>query len=111
VFDIIARGPIPFVAALHGAVVGGGLEAAAAHIRRRSPFFGLPEGQRGIFVGGGGTVRVQRIIGCSVMADMMPPGGCCRSRKPRSTIVRCRGGGAGRGQGEGIGRAHRPEHR
>jgi enoyl-CoA hydratase/carnithine racemase len=34
VFDIIARGPIPFVAALHGAVVGGGLElAAAAHIR------------------------------------------------------------------------------
>ena len=61
VFDIIARGPIPFVAALHGAVVGGGLElAAAAHIRvaDRTAFFGLPEGQRGIFVGGGGSVRV-----------------------------------------------------
>src|SRR4029453_3014788 len=28
VFDTIARGPIPFVAALHGAVVGGGLELA-----------------------------------------------------------------------------------
>ena len=66
VFDIIARGPIPFVAALHGAVVGGGLElAAAAHIRvaDSTAFFGLPEGQRGIFVGGGGTVRVQRIVG------------------------------------------------
>jgi enoyl-CoA hydratase/carnithine racemase len=77
VFDIIARGPIPFVAALHGAVVGVGLElAAAAHIRvaDRTAFFGLPEGQRGIFVGGGGTVRVQRIVGYSVMADMMLTG-------------------------------------
>jgi enoyl-CoA hydratase/carnithine racemase len=77
VFDIIARGPIPFVSALHGAVVGGGLElAAAAHIRvaDSTAFFGLPEGQRGIFVGGGGTVRVQRIVGYSVMADMMLTG-------------------------------------
>ena len=33
VFDTIARGPVPWVAALHGAVVGGGLElATAAHI-------------------------------------------------------------------------------
>ncbi|MCY0855218.1 crotonase/enoyl-CoA hydratase family protein [Cupriavidus sp. D39] len=77
VFDIIARGPIPFVAALHGAVVGGGLElATAAHIRvaDESAFFGLPEGQRGIFVGGGGTVRVQRVVGYTVMADMMLTG-------------------------------------
>jgi len=36
--------------------------------------FGLPEGQRGIFVGGGGAVRIQRIIGYSVMADMMLTG-------------------------------------
>lgn len=77
VFDTIARGPVPFVAALHGAVVGGGLElAAAAHIRvaDESAFFGLPEGQRGIFVGGGGTVRIQRIVGYTVMADMMLTG-------------------------------------
>jgi len=77
VFDTIARGPIPFVAALHGAVVGGGLElATAAHIRvaDESAFFGLPEGQRGIFVGGGGTVRIQRIVGYTVMADMMLTG-------------------------------------
>src|SRR3954447_1116113 len=33
-FDLVARGPIPFVSALHGAVIGGGLElAAATHIR------------------------------------------------------------------------------
>jgi enoyl-CoA hydratase/carnithine racemase len=77
VFDQIARGPIPFVAALHGAVVGGGLElASAAHLRvcDETAFFGLPEGQRGIFVGGGGTVRIQRIIGTTVMMDLMLTG-------------------------------------
>jgi enoyl-CoA hydratase/carnithine racemase len=77
VFDLIARGPIPFVAALHGAVVGGGLElATAAHLRvgDETALFGLPEGQRGIFVGGGGTVRIQRVVGTSVMMDMMLTG-------------------------------------
>ncbi|GAB3354522.1 MULTISPECIES: crotonase/enoyl-CoA hydratase family protein [Giesbergeria] len=77
VFDLIARGPIPFVAALHGAVVGGGLElATAAHVRvgDESLLCGLPEGQRGIFVGGGGTVRIQRVVGTTVMTDMMLTG-------------------------------------
>ncbi len=76
-FDLIARGSVPFVAALHGATVGGGLElATAAHIRvvDETTFFGLPEGQRGIFVGGGGSVRIQRIIGYETMADMMLTG-------------------------------------
>jgi enoyl-CoA hydratase/carnithine racemase len=75
--DIVARGPIPFVVALQGAVVGLGLEtAAAAHIRvaDETAFFGLPEGQRGIFVGAGGSVRIQRIIGYSRMCDMMLTG-------------------------------------
>jgi (methylthio)acryloyl-CoA hydratase len=77
VFDLIARGPIPFVGALHGAVVGGGLELAlATHLRvcDEGAFFGLPEGQRGIFVGGGGTVRIQRVVGTTVMTDMMLTG-------------------------------------
>jgi enoyl-CoA hydratase/carnithine racemase len=77
VFDLIARGPIPFVAALHGAVVGGGLELAmSAHLRvcDETALFGLPEGQRGIFVGGGGTVRIQRVVGTTVMTDMMLTG-------------------------------------
>ena len=77
VFDLIARGPVPFVGALHGAVVGGGLElATATHLRvcDESAFFGLPEGQRGIFVGGGGTVRIQRVVGTTVMTDMMLTG-------------------------------------
>jgi (methylthio)acryloyl-CoA hydratase len=77
VFDLIQRGPIPWVCALHGAVLGGGLElAAATHVRvaDQTAFFGLPEGQRGIFVGGGGTVRIQRIIGTTVMIDLMLTG-------------------------------------
>ena len=77
IFDRIERGPIPFVAAIHGAAVGGGMElAAAAHIRvaDERAFFALPEGQRGIFVGGGASVRVARLIGAARMADMMLTG-------------------------------------
>lgn len=76
-FDLIQRGGIPYVAALHGATIGGGLElACAAHIRvaEETTVFGLPEAQRGIFVGGGGTVRIQRILGYETMADMMLTG-------------------------------------
>ncbi|MDP3084460.1 MAG: crotonase/enoyl-CoA hydratase family protein, partial [Rubrivivax sp.] len=68
---------VPVVAVLHGAVVGGGLEVAcAAHLRvaERSAFYALPEGQRGLFVGGGGSVRVPRLIGVARMADMMLTG-------------------------------------
>jgi enoyl-CoA hydratase/carnithine racemase len=57
----VQYGPVPVVAALHGAVVGGGLElASACHIRvaDESTFYALPEGSRGIFVGGGGAVRI-----------------------------------------------------
>jgi enoyl-CoA hydratase/carnithine racemase len=65
------------VAVLHGAVVGGGLEiAAACHIRvaEKSAYYALPEGSRGIFVGGGGSVRLPRLIGTSRMMDMMLTG-------------------------------------
>jgi len=77
VFDLMDRGTIPFVAALHGATIGGGLElAASVHIRvaDSTAFFALPEGQRGIFLGGGGTVRIQKLIGYHTMADMMLTG-------------------------------------
>ncbi len=76
-FDAIQFGPVPVVAALHGAVVGGGLElAVACHIRvaAQETWYGLPEGQRGIFVGGGGSVRIPRLIGVARMTDMMLTG-------------------------------------
>jgi len=76
-FDQIQYGPMPVIAVLHGAVVGGGLElAATAHLRvaESSAFYGLPEGQRGIFVGGSGSARIPRLIGVSRMTDMMLTG-------------------------------------
>jgi enoyl-CoA hydratase/carnithine racemase len=76
-FEHIEFGKVPVVAVLHGAVVGGGLEiAAACHIRvaEGSAYYALPEGSRGIFVGGGGSVRLPRLIGTSRMMDMMLTG-------------------------------------
>jgi enoyl-CoA hydratase/carnithine racemase len=75
--EAIEFGPVPVVSALHGAVVGGGLElAAATHLRvaERSTFYALPEGMRGLFVGGGASVRVPRLIGVARMADLMLTG-------------------------------------
>jgi enoyl-CoA hydratase/carnithine racemase len=76
-FEHIEFGRVPVVAVLHGAVVGGGLElAAACHIRvaERSAYYALPEGSRGIFLGGGGSVRLPRLIGTARVIDMMLTG-------------------------------------
>ena len=77
VFDRLQYGGIPVIAALHGAVVGGGLElAAATHVRIADPstYFALPEGTKGIYTGGGATVRVARIITTARMVEMMLTG-------------------------------------
>jgi len=76
-FERMERGRLPVVAVLKGAVIGGGLElASATHLRVAEPstFYALPEGQHGLFVGGGGSVRVPRLIGAHRMADMMLTG-------------------------------------
>jgi len=75
--ECVEHGPVPVVAALQGAVVGGGLElAGACHVRvaDSSTFYALPEGARGIFVGGGGSVRIPKLIGVARMTDMMLTG-------------------------------------
>jgi enoyl-CoA hydratase/carnithine racemase len=67
----------PVVAVLHGAVIGAGLElASCAHIRVAEPstYYGLPEGQRGIFLGGGGSMRLSRLIGVPRVFDLMMTG-------------------------------------
>jgi enoyl-CoA hydratase/carnithine racemase len=76
-FEKIQFGKVPVLAVLHGAVVGGGLElAAATHVRvaERSAYYALPEGSRGIYVGGGGSVRLPRLIGVAHMMDMILTG-------------------------------------
>jgi enoyl-CoA hydratase/carnithine racemase len=81
-FNRMEYSGLPIVAALQGAVVGGGLElASAAHIRvaDSTAYFALPEGQRGVFTGGGATIRVADLIGKSRMIDMMLTGRIYRS--------------------------------
>lgn len=76
-FNKMEYGGVPIIAALQGAVVGGGLElASAAHVRVIDPgtYFALPEGQRGIFTGGGATIRVSDMIGKYRMIDMILTG-------------------------------------
>ncbi|UOM36267.1 methylthioacryloyl-CoA hydratase [Acuticoccus sp. I52.16.1] len=76
-FNKMEYGGVPVIAALKGAVVGGGLElASAAHVRvaDATTYFALPEGQRGLFTGGGATIRVADLIGKARMIDMMLTG-------------------------------------
>ncbi|WP_409463635.1 crotonase/enoyl-CoA hydratase family protein [Amycolatopsis sp. GA6-003] len=75
--DAVQFSPVPVIAALQGAVIGGGLElAAACHLRvaDATAFFALPEGARGIFVGGGGSARISRLIGAHRVTDMVLTG-------------------------------------
>jgi enoyl-CoA hydratase/carnithine racemase len=75
--DAIQFGKVPAIAVIHGACFGGGLElASACHIRvaEASAIYALPEGQRGIFVGGGGSVRLPKLIGAARMTDLMLTG-------------------------------------
>jgi len=76
-FNKMEYGGVPIIAALKGAVVGGGLElASAAHVRvaDKTTYFALPEGQRGLFTGGGATIRVADLVGKARMIDMMLTG-------------------------------------
>lgn len=73
----IAHSPIPVIAAMAGAVMGGGLEfGAVCHVRvaEETVRFQMPEGLRGIFVGGGGSVRISKLIGPDRMTEMMLTG-------------------------------------
>ncbi len=83
-FNKMEYGGVPIIAALKGAVVGGGLElASAAHIRvaDATTYFALPEGQRGLFTGGGATIRVTNLVGKARMIDMMLTGRVYQGQK------------------------------
>ncbi|MBA1376821.1 3-hydroxyacyl-CoA dehydrogenase NAD-binding domain-containing protein [Pseudomonas brassicacearum] len=64
----------PVVAALHGSVLGGGLELAlACHMRVAldTSILGLPEVSLGLIPGAGGTQRLTRLCGHRVAVDMV----------------------------------------
>jgi (methylthio)acryloyl-CoA hydratase len=99
-FARIESGTVPVIAVLKGAVVGGGLElASATHLRvaESSTFYALPEGQHGLFVGGGGSVRVPRLIGAHRMADMMLTGRVLSAQEGQDTGISHYLTGAGEG--------------
>src|SRR5687768_7245361 len=65
---------IPVIAAMHGTVMGGGLEIAlACHYRVAAPSarFGMPEVTLGIIPGAGGTQRMPRLIGLDHALEMI----------------------------------------
>ncbi len=67
----------PVVAALHGTVLGGGLELALAchgRIAAASTRLGLPEVTLGIVPGAGGTQRLPRLLGAERALEMMLSG-------------------------------------
>jgi len=110
VFDRIQFGDVPVVAVLHGAVVGGGLElACVAHLRvaESNAFYALPEGQRGIFVGGGASVRLPKLIGAARMADMMFTGRVYSADEGQATGISTYLVPPGKGLAKGIELARR----
>jgi enoyl-CoA hydratase/carnithine racemase len=75
--DSLQYSACPVVAALHGGVIGGGFElAVTAHVRvaDTTTFFQLPEARRGFFIGGGGSVRIARVIGTGRLTELMLTG-------------------------------------
>lgn len=67
----------PVVAAMHGSVLGGGLETAlACHYRVAQPStrLGLPEITLGVLPGAGGTQRLPRLVGAKAALEMMISG-------------------------------------
>jgi 3-hydroxyacyl-CoA dehydrogenase len=77
VLRLIEDSPVPVVAALHGTVMGGGVETAiACHYRvvQEGTKLGLPEITLGIIPGAGGTQRMPRLIGLEPALDMMLSG-------------------------------------
>lgn len=77
VFDDIEHFPIPIIAAIHGAALGGGLELAmACHMRyvTEEAKIGLPELNLGIIPGFAGTQRLPRFVGAAKAYEMILTG-------------------------------------
>lgn len=74
----------PWVAAIHGSALGGGLEVAlgcAYRVAAPSASLGLPEVKLGIIPGAGGTVRLPRLIGAPAAVDLITSGNPIDARK------------------------------
>ncbi|WP_164661930.1 FAD-dependent oxidoreductase [Tropicibacter sp. Alg240-R139] len=86
VVQMIEDSETPFVAAMHGNVLGGGFEIAmgcAWRIAAPGTKFGLPEVNVGLIPGAGGTQRAPRLIGMQAAIDMA----CSGKILPAETLL------------------------
>ena len=77
----------PWIAAIHGTALGGGLEVAlGCHYRVASPSakMGLPEVHLGILPGAGGTQRLPRIVGAEAAVEMITTGAPVSAAKAKA---------------------------
>lgn len=77
VVQTIEDSSVPFVAAMHGSVLGGGLEIAlscAGRIALENTKFGMPEVNVGLIPGAGGTQRLPRLVGMKLAIEMCSNG-------------------------------------
>uniref|UniRef100_A0A672T8D8 Trifunctional enzyme subunit alpha, mitochondrial n=1 Tax=Sinocyclocheilus grahami TaxID=75366 RepID=A0A672T8D8_SINGR len=78
-FEQIEKSPIPFVAAINGSCLGGGLEFAIAcqyriATKSKKTILGTPEVMLGLLPGAGGTQRLPKMVGLPTAFDMMLTG-------------------------------------
>lgn len=77
VMSALDHAPYPTVAAIHGACMGGGFELALAcdlRVVDRSARFAFPELRLGLVPGWGGTARLAREGGASLLRDLLMTG-------------------------------------
>ncbi len=77
----------PWVAAIHGSALGGGLEVAlgcAYRVAVASASLGLPEVKLGIIPGAGGTVRLPRLIGPAAAVELVTGGSPVGAKKAQT---------------------------
>lgn len=85
--DLVARienATKPWIAAIHGAALGGGFEVAMGcrfRVASSEASIGLPEVTLGIVPGAGGTVRTPRLAGVDLAVDLVTSGKPVRAEK------------------------------
>jgi len=73
-FQRVANIPVPVIAAIDGAALGGGLELALAcdlRVASETSIIGLPETALAIIPGAGGTQRLPRLVGLGKAKDLV----------------------------------------
>ena len=87
VLNRIESSTVPWVAALHGTVLGGGAELALAcrrRVARSDVCIGFPEVVLGLVPGAGGTQRLPRLVGLGEALRLVPTGITINGRQAKN---------------------------